>query len=242
MLILNCIHNRLVERGCVLSLIILILGLVGVATEYDPVQTIASSAEDQEEDSDENLVGVGNSTEGHLAYTDSLGRFRLGYPADAVITPLKDLPGGVVSFRAPGQNPTSTDIRITPMEASDIELEEHVSSVLAGLQNASIPNFKLIQGPECETYELGGEQVCSIIYNGDRKGTDTPTLTNATIMQLYSLLDSSLYNIIYNAPALDFNKNLNILRPMLASFETLSGPEDMPSIPRFQNLTVGTSN
>lgn len=115
---------------------------------------------------------------------------------------------------------------------------EHVSSVLAGLQNASIPNFKLIHGLECENYELGGEQACSIIHNGDKKGTNTPSLTNATIIRLYSLLDSSLYNIIYNAPALDFNKNLDILRPMLSSFETLNGPDDMPSIPRFQNLTV----
>ena len=117
-------------------------------------------------------------------------------------------------------------------------MEEHVSSVLAGLQNASIPNFKLIQGPECVNYELAGEQVCLIIYKGDKKGTNTPALTNATTMQLYSLLDSSLYNIGYNAPGRDFNKNLNILRPMLASFETLDGPADMPSIPRFQNLTA----
>lgn len=38
--------------------------------------------------------------------------------------------------------------------------------------------------------------------------SDTPALTNATIMKLYSLQDRSLYSIGYNAPDRDFNKIL----------------------------------
>lgn len=240
----NCI---LAECKCILVLTILSLGLGTMGIQYVSNHSIVSDVwgqEDEDSGEEDSIEGSAEgstqgSTEGHLAYIDSQGRFRIGYPADAVITPLKDLPGGVVSIRSPGsQDVTSIDLSITGMEDSNIELEEHASSVLAGLANASIPNFRSIQGPECETYELAGEQACSIIYNGDKKGANAPTLINATIMQLYSLSDSSLYNIAYSAPGVDFNKNLNILRPMLGSFETLDGPEDMPSIPRFHNLTA----
>ena len=240
MQILKCNCNKFGKYEHALSLIILLSGLATITTLYIPTQGIASSdSSDQEEDDGENPIPTGAPTEGHLAYIDSLGRFRIDYPADAIISPLKDLPGGVVSFKSPGfQDVASIDIRITDMENTDIELADHVASVLAGLANASILNFKQVQGPECQTYELGGEQACTIIYKGDKKGTNIPTLVNATTMQLYSLLDGSLYNIAYTAPAADFNKNLNILRPMLSSFQTLSGPEDVPPVPRFENLTT----
>jgi hypothetical protein len=109
---------------------------------------------------------------------------------------------------------------------------------MAGLQNASIPNFRLVRSPEYERYELAGEQVCGIIYNGDKKTTDVSALTNATIVQLCSLLDNRLYNITYYAPTADFNKHPKIISPMLNSFETLGGPLNIPSVPRFHNLTT----
>lgn len=180
-----------------------------------------------------------NATEGILAYLDSQGRFRIGYPADAIVMPLQDLPGGVVSISSPGiQNITSVDLRITDLEDTEIELEEHVTSVLAGLENSSIPNFSPIQTAECETYTLAGEEACSIIYSGDIRAKNNALLPNATVMQLYSLLDSSLYNIAYTAPGIDFSNNLRILEPMLNSFELLDGPGDLGPIPRFHNLTA----
>lgn len=180
-----------------------------------------------------------NATEGILAYLDLQGRFRLGYPADAIVMPLEDLPGGVVSISSPGiQNITSVDLRITDLEDTEIELEEHVTSVLAGLENSSIPNFRPIQTAECERYTLAGEEVCSIIYSGDIRTKNNALLPNGTVMQLYSLLDSSLYNIGYTAPGIDFSNNLRILEPMLNSFELLDGPGDLGPIPRFHNLTA----
>jgi len=173
------------------------------------------------------------SNEGVLTYVDPQGRFSIAYPPDAVITPLEGIPGGVVSISSPL---TSIDVRLRDQD-TDVDLEDHVSSILAGLENSSIPNFKRVQNAECEKYSLAGEQACSIIYNGDIKRMSGVTLNNATVMQIYSVLDSSLYNIAYSAPDDVFNNNLKILEPMLNSFETLNDQEDLTPIPRFHNLT-----
>jgi hypothetical protein len=248
-------NYKSVEDKYTVTLIILLALVITTGVYHGPSHTVFThDALGQEEDSEENSEdgseenseeeGIpstppSTSTEGILAYIDSQGRFRIGYPADAIIMPLEGLPGGVVSINSPGaQNITSIDLRITDLEDDDIDLEEHVTSVLAGLENSSISNFKPIQTAECEKYTLAGEQVCSFTYSGDIRTKNDSVLSNGTVMQLYSLLDENLYNIAYSASGVDFNNNLRILESMLNSFETLDGSEDLRPIPRFDNFTA----
>lgn len=252
--IMKVTSNESVEYVRTVALMTLLIIAVSTSVHYGPSLNVQGQEEDQDEDSDENsdensedgseespdagATTSPTSTEGIRAYIDSQGRFRIGYPPDAIIVPLQDLPGGVVSFSSPGvQNITSIDLRVTNMENTDIELEEHVTSILAGLENSSIPNFKPIQTAECETYSLAGEQACTIIYGGDVKTKNNAVLSNGTIMQLYSLLDDNVYNIAFSAPGADFNNNIRILEPMLNSFETLEGQEGLAPVPRFHNFT-----
>ena len=246
-------NHKSVEYGYTIILIILLVGVGTTGVDYSSNITLLmpdvlgqedseeNSEDGSEESSEEVAPGTppSTSTEGILAYIDSQGRFRIGYPADAIIMPLEGLPGGVVSITSPGmQNVTSIDLRITDLEDTDIDLEDHVTSVQAGLANSSIPNFKPIQTAECEKYSLAGEEVCSFTYSGDIRTKNNSVLSNGTVMHLYSLLDSTVYNIAYSAPGVDFNNNLRILEPMLNSFETLDGPEDLGPIPRFHNSTA----
>lgn len=173
------------------SILIFITG----AIYYDVNRIITFEALGQEDSSDSDTEV--SEVIGSPAFIHPNGEFRIGYPVNAIVTPLEDVPGGVVSFRsADATNSTSIDIRISDLEGTDPDLEQHVTSILAGLKNGSIPNFRVIQEPECEKYTLSGNEACTFIFDADLKDQSTGTsLEQYRIMQLYSVIGDKVYNI-----------------------------------------------
>jgi hypothetical protein len=202
----------------------------------NPIIIFEALGQEDSSDSDtEVLEAIGSPT-----FTAPNGEFKIGYPADAVVTPLEDVPGGIVSFRsANATNFTSIDIRISELGGTEPDLEQHANSVLAGLKNGSIPNFRVIQEPECEKYTLSGNEACTFIFGADLKDQIASTsLDHYRIMQLYSFIGDRVYNIAFNTPDNRFETRLNILAAMLDSFEDLEDGGQVQSIPRFDNSTA----
>lgn len=171
---------------------------------------------------------------GSPAYVDPVRRFIIGYPIDAIVTPLEDVPGGVVSFTSPGvTNTTSVDIRVSEFDGTDINLEEHVGSVLAGLKNGSIPDFNALQDPECERYVLDDNEACTIVYGADIQTNDNSPLQHMRILQIYSIIQDNIFNIALSAHEDQFSNRSSIIGAMVSSFELLDDDLNSSTIPRF---------
>jgi hypothetical protein len=98
-------------------------------------------------------------------YTDPQGRFSIGYPPNAKVTPAEaDSPGDkVVTFTAPPPTEfTSIWIEVTDT-GEPIDLEGHVNSYLVALETA-LPGYTLVESPDCVRYTLGGQRACAYIY------------------------------------------------------------------------------
>jgi hypothetical protein len=167
-------------------------------------------------------------------YTDPNGRFSIGYPPNAIVTPVdEESPGDkVVSFNSPPPSEFTTIGIEVSNTGTPIDLESHVNSYLVALET-SLPAFTLAESPDCLRYTLGGEKACAYIYTvGEQSapdGSSTPVGQSSNsqgspkaIMELYSVVGNNLYKISYSTLPNDFNGQLPVAEGMIRSFALLN--------------------
>jgi hypothetical protein len=140
-----------------------------------------------------------------------------------------------VSFTSPPPN-NSTSIDMEVSEAgSTIDIEILVNTLLIGLKSG-LPNFTVVQSPDCVRYTLGGEKACAYIYTVGSGGQANRSSTigqngqsNSALMQLYSVIGDSLYKFAYTTLPSEFISQLPIAEGMISSFEVLGGGDGSDS-------------
>jgi hypothetical protein len=104
-------------------------------------------------------TGTGTSStpsSGVGTFTDQKGRFKIGYPQNAIVKPVAEgtLGDKVVTFNGPPPTEfTTIGIEVSETE-SPIDLESQVNSHLVEL-DATVPSYSLVEPPDCVRYTLG---------------------------------------------------------------------------------------
>jgi hypothetical protein len=167
-------------------------------------------------------------------YTDPNGRFSIGYPPNAIVTPVdEESPGDkVVSFNSPPPSEFTTIGIEVADTGTPIDLDSHVNSYLVALETA-LPGYTLAESPDCLRYTLGGQKACAYIYTLDAAsaadgasapaGQSSSSLgSSSAVMELFSVVGNNLYKISYTTIPSEFNGQLPVAEGMIRSFVLLN--------------------
>jgi len=166
-----------------------------------------------------------------LSYEDPRGRFTIQHAPDWQPHPAENrfALAEVESLKtntSSGQVP-SLDIRIIPgideEDVEDLGLERYMEGATKGL-SSSVPNFRLEQGIECDTYYLSGNQACSIIYS---RTLGYASEFEYAVMQVITAIGNNVYVLSYKGTVNDFDQYLPVANQMIASFKVPESSETM---------------
>jgi eukaryotic-like serine/threonine-protein kinase len=165
-----------------------------------------------------------------LTYEDPEGGFTIQHPPDWKPYPAENRFANVeVEFLKADTSVGSLldlDVRIVPdideEMVSEFGLENFMEGVTSDL-TYEIPNYRLEEGIECDTYTLSGNQACSILYS---RTLDYMSETPYAVMQVATVKGNNAYMLTYMATVNDFDQNLPIANQMISSFQVLGSSSE----------------
>jgi eukaryotic-like serine/threonine-protein kinase len=160
-----------------------------------------------------------------LTYEDPEGRFTIQHPPDWKPYPAENRFANVeVEFLKADTSIgrlLDLDVRIIPDIDEEIVSEFGLENFMEGATSDltyEIPNYRLEEGIECDTYTLAGNQACSILYS---RTLDYMSELEYAVMQVATVKGNNAYMLTYMATVNDFDQNLPIANQMISSFQVL---------------------
>ena len=160
-----------------------------------------------------NVYGQGSNTTQWKTYTDTEGKFTVGYPPNWEVEPREnrfDTKDVEFSILDEG-NSVHLAIATTKDMPEGVDVEDGKDEIPQ--RTSTRDNFKLIESWECEKYNINNEKMCSLVF------TTGLAPFNFAEMDLYAFHDTTGYTIIYKTVPDLFDKHLPTIEQIIKSIK-----------------------